>query len=217
MKIARTIIEAELSNKHRKLNFIRRELVHKVNQLKNSIGYISFCTLNKVVNKTINGKEKGWSTTHKNKLSKLFEENNPYQKKELRPKNIVHNFSSYILSAEEEHVLSYGLDHQISVKMNKNAIKTEFEAFYCHLQKQFSNLSPNAVDTIKSKIRRSCKNYYNIDTSEQLHKTIDKLSKNNEVVVLKQGKGRGVVILDKDKYKEKCMNHLQTFQKTRRR
>ena len=70
MKIARTIIEAELNNKHRKLNFIRRELVHKVNQLRNSIGYISFCTFNKVVNKTINGKVKGFARSDLVALSK---------------------------------------------------------------------------------------------------------------------------------------------------
>ena len=39
---------------------------------------------------------------------------------------------------------------------------------------------------------------------------IQNLSKNKEIVVLKEGKGRGAVILDRSKYMEKCLSILRT-------
>ena len=41
-------------------------------------------------------------------------------------------------------------------------------------------------------------------------KIIDNLSKNKNIVILKQDKGRGVVILDTTKITEKCMALLNT-------
>ena len=41
-------------------------------------------------------------------------------------------------------------------------------------------------------------------------KVIDNLSKNKNILVLKQDKGRGVAILDTTKYTEKCMTLLKT-------
>ena len=47
-------------------------------------------------------------------------------------------------------------------------------------------------------------------------KTIENLSKGDHVIISKQGKGRRVVLMDKDKYTEKCMlllkNNLKTWQ-----
>ena len=41
---------------------------------------------------------------------------------------------------------------------------------------------------------------------------IQNLSKNKEIVILKQDKGRGVLILDRSKYMEKCLSILSTLQ-----
>ena len=92
-------------------------------------------SLNTAINNRINGKRKAWKETHKKKLKKLFEKVNHRTNSE-RPPNIVHNFSSHKLTAEEEYILSFGLDHHIPTKLNGNNIKTEFEAFYYHLNKQ---------------------------------------------------------------------------------
>ena len=50
---------------------------------------------------------------------------------------------------------------------------------------------------MKTKFRNTCEN-----TCE--------LSKNKNIVILKQDKGRGVVVMDKYKYLEKCMSMLTT-------
>ena len=41
---------------------------------------------------------------------------------------------------------------------------------------------------------------------------IQNLSKNKEILILKQEKGRGIVILDRGKYMEKCLSILSTSQ-----
>ena len=71
-------------------------------------------------------------------------------------------------------------------------------------------------DELKSKLRQSCENYYKTKRDSQLDKIIQKLSKNKDIRILKQDKGRGVIILDNSKYFEKCMSILETdnFQKT---
>ena len=179
-------------------------------ELKNTIGFISYCTFNKLTNNRIQGKQTQWKSIHEKKLAVLFLEITTEVKIHKRPENIVHNFSSYILMKEEEYILSFGLDHHISSKMNRNTVKTEFEAFYHHLRKQLKNLEPNEMCELKTKLRRSCENYGNINGKTKLDDIISKLAKNNDVVVLKQDKGRGVVLIDRPKYVEKCMAHLNT-------
>ena len=207
-RIGRTIIDAELKNKHQRMKELKRKERENLNELRITLGYISYCTLNKKINMRTNGKSKAWRRTHEEKLKKLFAEKST--KWQQRPTNIVHNFSSYDLTAEETHILSFGLDHQIPAKMDENMVKTEFEAFYYHLDKQLRHLTAEERDRMKTKIRNSCENYYQIKHSTKVDEVIAKLAKNKNVMVLKQDKGRGVVLMDRSRYIEKCMEHLNT-------
>ena len=53
---------------------------------------------------------------------------------------------------------------------------------------------------------------YNSKTAHKNEKVIDHLSKHNNIIIIKQGKGRGVVILDRSKYIDKCLSMLATNQ-----
>ena len=125
-------------------------------------------------------------------------------------KNIVSNFSSYQLTAEETYILSFGLDHHIPTKLSSNSIKTEFEAMYDSLDQQFKDLPVHEKDTLKSKIRRTCENYVKIPSKTNHDEIIAKLSKNKEIVIIKQDKGRGVVVMNRSKYVDKCLSQLET-------
>ena len=89
-------------------------------------------------------------------------------------------------------------------------IKTEFEAFYYHINKHLSHLSGDEVDILKSKIWRSCENYSNIPFVKKNNDVIANLVRNNNIFIIKQDKGHGVVLMDKSKYTEKCLQHLDT-------
>ena len=57
----------------------------------------------------------------------------------------------------------------------------------------------NDQDQLKSKVRRTCENYYRIKIPYQYEEIITKLS-NNKDIILKQDKGRGVVVLNRSSY-----------------
>lgn len=209
-KIAKTIIETEMRNKHKKLNWLKKEIRKDINELNFSIGYISLCSVNISINKSINGKKKEWKRIHENKLETLFSKKRPELDFKTRPCNVVHNFSSYKLTSEENYILSFGLDHHIPSRIDHNGIKTEFEEFYYHLDKNFSHLNSEEISTLKSKLRRTCENYIAVPIKKKYDEVISNLSKNKKIVIMKQDKGKGVVLMDRTKYVEKCMSHLNT-------
>ena len=46
----------------------------------------------------------------------------------------------------------------------------------------------------------------------EYRRTVENLSKNESIAIMNQDKGRGVVIMDKHKYTEKCLGILNTKQ-----
>ena len=90
-------------------------------------------------------------------------------------------------------MFSYGLDHYIPIKLNRNGIHTEFEQFYQHLVKDISYAPDDNLTRLKTK----------------------SLKKPRSICIIKQDKGRGVVVMDRSKYTEKCLSILQTEQFTK--
>ena len=58
---------------------------------------------------------------------------------------------------------------------------------------------------MKSKLRDACEKYWRITVPYKHRKNIENLSKRGDAVILKQDKGRGLVLMNKNKYTEKCM------------
>ena len=127
-------------------------------------------------------------------------------------KSVIHNFSSYILSKEEEIALSYELKNPVPHRLNRNGIMTEFEYFYQQISYHTTHLSYNEQEELKSKVRRICENYMKIRIRYKYKIVIQNLSQNKNIVLLNQDKGQGIVILDRTKYIEKCMNLINTDQ-----
>ena len=50
-------------------------------------------------------------------------------------------------------MLTYGLEQDILVKLNKDTIKTEFEVFYQSLKKNMSHIPESDISLIKTKLR----------------------------------------------------------------
>ena len=94
----------------------------------------------------------------------------------------------------------------------KTKYETEFESFYWQLLHHTKHLNQQEQDQLKSKIRRTCENYARIKTPYKYKKTIENLSNNKNIIILKQDKGRGVVILNCKSYIEKCCKILETGQ-----
>ena len=73
--------------------------------------------------------------------------------------------------------LSYGLDHQIPIRSNRNNITTEFEYFYQNLLNDISHIPEVQLRQVKTKLRDACEKYIRIKTPFKHRKTVENLSK----------------------------------------
>ena len=94
-------------------------------------------------------------------MIRLREQQNKPRKDEQKKihRQIVHNYSSYALSDKQYEALYIGLDTHVPVKVNKNAIYTEFEVFYQSLLKDISNIPVNELRQIIMQLRNKCDKY----------------------------------------------------------
>ena len=129
-------------------------------------------------------------------------------------KHMVYNFSSYVLTEEKMIALVYGLDHHIPININKDAIFTESEQFFQNLLRDISHIPENKLSRIKTKLRNTCEKHCNVKVPCKYKDIVSKLSKREDLVILKQDKGRGVVLMDRHKYSVKCLTLLSTKQFT---
>ena len=104
------------------------------------------------------------------------------------------------------------MNRHVPTKINTNNIKTEFESFFYHIQKHTKNLDQELQDELKTKIRRTCENYSKLKVPYKHQKIIDKLSRNTDIIILRQDKGRGVTILNRKGYIQKCVSILNKSQ-----
>ena len=125
-------------------------------------------------------------------------------------RHTVHNYSSYVLSKEEEKALSFGLDEHIPTACNRNKLFVEFETFYQNILKDIAHLPADDITRLKTKLRYTCEKYSQIRVPYKYRTVINNLRRNKDLAILKQDKGRGVVLLDKNKYIEKCISIVTT-------
>ena len=109
----------------------------------------------------------------------------------------MHNFSLHQLSSKEEEELSFVLDEHIPSVCNWNKLFTEFEMFYQNILKDISHLNNDVITRLKTKLRHTCDKYSRIKVPYKYRNVINNLRRNKQLVILKQDKGRGAVLLDK--------------------
>ena len=172
-KIGLQILEAEVKNKHRKKRTLKQQLKEKSECLANKIGFICKIVLYQKIKNVIANQKTRWSKTHYDKIEGLKSDYQKYDKPKRRiVENIIPNFSSYKLTPEEEHALSFSLNDHIPTKQNDIKIKTEFESFYYQILKHTNQLDQQRQDELKSKIRRTCENYSRIKVPYKYQKII---------------------------------------------
>ena len=203
--IASLIIKAELKNKHRLKNTLKEELRVRSQEIRNSTSFLLFHALRYRVRSVVDSKRKKWSATHQRKLEKLrgpsTTKGNPAQKKTIP--NIIHNFSSYVLSDKETEVLSYSLDHYIPGSEYGKRTQVEFERFFQEIVPYTDHLPAHDKTALKTKFLDTFNKYSKIKIPSEERKILESLYKNKDITVLRQDKGRGVVVMNKCDYIEK--------------
>ena len=78
---------------------------------------------------------------------------------------------------------------------DRNTINTEFQLFLQNILNGISKIPEETLTNIKTELRFSCEKDCNKKTPSKYKKDTSNLSKNSNIIVLKQDKGRGVVIM----------------------
>ena len=126
-------------------------------------------------------------------------------------KRTIHNFSSYLLTREEQIALSYGLEKYIPDSTNKSLICTKFEHIYQNLLNNIKDLLEANRCRIKMKMRKTCEKYSEIKVPYKDRERIRNLSNNQNIVIMKQDKGRGAVIMDRKKILQYILSTVKSI------
>ena len=166
------------------------------------------------VNVSVKSRIKLIAKRHEKKLSKFRkrQEKSDIKSRIQISKNTIHNFSSYTLSNDKFMTLNYGLDQHIPYTVNNNSTNMEFKLFYQNILSNISHTSEQNLAYVKTKLRSTSKKYCKIKVPFKYREVIKKLSNSNSIVILKQDKGRGVVIMNRSAYLENCFTLLNTSQ-----
>ena len=156
-KIARLIMNTELQNKHIQKQKLKKEIKKICTELKRTVSLIILNTYFHQINITLKSKLKKITKRHDTKLINLRRQQHEstFGITTTYVKNTLHNFSSYQLSNDELTALSYGLDHHIPSKINRNRIYTEFEQFYQSVLKDKSHVPDEDLSHLKTKLRNT--------------------------------------------------------------
>ena len=129
-KIWREIIDAELKNKHWKNKIVLTIIRKRQEELKSRVGYITYIVFYHNINKVISKDGTDWMKTH-HKKTRGFErrQNKGNNIRNFLTKSIIHNFSSHVLTEEEQRVLSFCADGNIRTKLNEKKYKLNLNLF----------------------------------------------------------------------------------------
>ena len=160
-------------------------------EIREEFSFVLFNALKYKIRININIKKKQGQEIHEKKLNNLRGKTILYDKNNVFVKNIVHNFSNYMLSAREIKVLSLSLDHCVPLKNNEKRLQTEFERFYQDISFHTTHLRENDKINLKTEFSHTFRKFSKIKCSNDDQEVIDSLAQNKEIVLLKQDKGRG--------------------------
>ena len=159
--------------------------------------YMIYCSIDKNVCK----KRKKILPTKEKKLKNLtFNKVIPFTSNE-----VVKNLSSLEFSTKELELWKYALSHSIPPKqLRKTEVFTTFGMIHRFLKFELS--SNQFENVLKTGILYLAKTYYSnyrpsLSTLKK-HKTLDKLRRNKDIVVMRPDKGNGVVVMDKVIYNQ---------------
>ena len=82
--------------------------------------------------------------------------------------------------------MPYGLDHHIPSKTDPNLIYTEFETYCQSIRRKVTNLPGIQTLHLKTKLRNACEQYNNINVPYKEREIINKLKKNQNIMLLRQ-------------------------------
>ena len=94
------------------------------------------------------------------------------------------------------------MDYHIPNQSSYNTTETEFEMFYQLILQNLLHIPENQLAELRSKFCNACHKYNNIKVPNKYQKIVKDLANNKTIQILRQDKGRGIVIMDSSKFIE---------------
>ena len=219
--ILHQLLDYEINSKFKSLNKLKKNYLHQSLALKNSVSWLDFKILSSKINKYNRFRTNVIKETHDRKLYRLgINSTSP-----SIPNDVITNLSNYSLSEDEQKLLSFGLDYGLPPRPPK------FCEFFLPFEKFMSSIShlpiynPGADKSwraLSAKVSdlahctfRSLKNKLplSVNFMSNYVTVLNNLRQNTDIVISKQDKGRGVVILNKLDYINKVYDVLSDVTK----
>ena len=131
LKSLRNLLLDELSNKHKRLKQLNKQLDEDLYLLNNNVTWMKSKCIVYSINILINAYIKKTQVTNNKKLDRLFKKKKQEEDglKE-NPNNVIWNLTSGILSNEEHQVLRCGFNHGIATNLKESDILTSAESVW---------------------------------------------------------------------------------------
>ena len=198
------LLKEELSSKQSSLRAKRKEMKKLKDELVRSISLVDYTHIISLFTKSNDVILSKCQQRQKKKLYSLgfFERDKDVND----PDQVIHNFSSYVLSDVEKSLLAKGLNFCLPTKMlNFADYMTPFELLYRDVKG--CDLDSFKLDMFRvnlKKIAFSSFNRYNflkeLNLSQPEYDALKNLSSNKDIVIHKSDKGNSVVIVNRDDY-----------------
>ena len=135
------------------------------------------------------------------------------------PEQVIHNYSSYVLSDTEKSLLAKGLNFSIPPKgLNFADYMTPFELLYQNVKN--CDLSSHTMDMLKVGMKNIAFRSYNrynylkeLNLSKVEFEALKKLSSMKDIVIHKSDKGNSVVIVNRVDYLKRLHELVDDDQK----
>ena len=214
------LLAFEIKNKINHVNRLKQEFFNCFNEFKSTVSWLDFKILTSKISHNSESKIKEVKSRHKKKLWDLG-----IPSSSLNPDNIITNLSSRVLTKSEKEALVFGLDFRLPVSQPKFVNHfMSFEKIINVLSRlPFYNPQSKSVNfkEITDKVCHLAHNSYNnfrkvwcksFFSKDKLN-TLRTLRKDENIIISKPDKGRGVVILDKTVYIDKVLSILSDSSK----
>ena len=209
LRAQRSLLQAEIRNKHRKILTLTKEFQCVENALRLTLSfldYIHVSTVSFYYNDKLLLKD---SDVHQRKLSNLKKQANLLQ---IDPSKVVHNLSSVILSDAQLKVLSRGLQFALPPR------KLNYADFLCPFERLFRSVADPKLSfykgdsmLLKTRLKDIALSSFhsfngqpppsNISRVER--QALKELQMNKTIVIHKADKGNSLVVLDRVDYVRK--------------
>ena len=208
------LLNIEIRYKERRKGFISDDLASCMVSLSSKVSFIDFNSIQIFINREVSKYKLSIQQIHDKKLRKLGISRPEF----LNPDNVVFNFSSHILSAQEKFLLSLGL------KFCLPCFKPNFKQFFLPFEllvrrfKKFSQVQEQQFEETRKAIQGFSHTFFNEYNKGNFWTpffrradldVLKALGGRQDLVVCRPDKGNGVVLLDRADYVGKMKELLQ--------